>query len=329
RCVRRAVGLLVVLRRTAVAVLYFLTASSDLHSSRDRVIAGILRLNMETRWVVGVVWLFCSVQTGHLQATVPALIGQDALLPCPCPHSFSGKHYLVWQIGLHSCVDYTIADESKAERDPLYRNRTRLFYPVDRGNCSLLLHNVRVSDEKTYSCLYKNSDQTPTNVTVALQVAAHYSLQCSSDTSRGQHQCRASGGFPMGRVYWLQDGHVVEETQGLLSEVHSQNPLTHLYDITSTLRNSNQSTSLLCVVENPRLQQNLNCSLVLGDVPTADPWVNERLKASLAVLCPLLLLIGLFLTFLFKFWKRCRPKADPVLYKPASSVEDGVTSSAC
>ncbi|XP_064185789.1 ICOS ligand isoform X1 [Anguilla rostrata] len=276
---------------------------------------------METRRVIGIMWVVWTVLAslllpGEFVTTVRALVGEDVLLPCVCPPSH--KHYLVWQIGQHTTVDYAIAGEDRAIRALQYQNRTRLFHPADNGNCSLLLHRARLADAKTYSCHYDHI----VNVTVTLEVAVNYSLQCSNDSSGEQYRCSASGGFPKGRIYWLQDGQAVEKLQGPLSELHSQDHLTGLYNITSTLRTGPKTATLQCVVENPSLQRNITADCRGGEYRHKELQVSVELKASLAVGSALFLLLAtVCLTILLRVWKPCPSTKAPVPYEAAPLAE--------
>lgn len=281
--------------------------------------AGDLRPDMETRRVIGIMWVVWTVLAslllpGHTQATVRALVGQDVLLPCVCPLSDPGEHYLVWQIGQHTTVDYAIAKEDKATRARQYQHRTRLFHPADNGNCSLLLRRVRLADANTYSCLYDHI----VNFTVTLEVGVNYSLQCSNDSGE-KYRCSANGGFPKGRIYWLQDGQAVEKLQDPLNELDN---LTGLYNITSTLRTGPKTATLQCVVENPSLQLNIIADCRGEGNSSNELQVSVELKASLAVGSVLFLLLAtVCLTLLLRVWKPCPSTKAPVPYEAASLAE--------
>ncbi|XP_061092042.1 CD276 antigen-like isoform X1 [Conger conger] len=267
--------------------------------------------------IMGLVWILLasSLLPVNMQATVRAVVGGDVLLPCSCPHPPPDEHYLVWQIGQHTNVNYAIAKTRTENISPQFLNRTRLFYPADPGNCSLHLQRVRVSDGKTYSCHYNNPKIT--NVTVSLEVTAPYSLQCSTNSTGELYQCTASGGFPEGRVYWLQAGQAVEK--------YTQDHLTGLYNITSILRTTNHSSTVQCVLENPPLQHNITITCSPEGVKA--PRVSEELKASLAVGSVLLILAAVFLIVLFTAWKPCPSSKVSGPYERASSAEGGTCGS--
>ncbi|KAJ8405951.1 hypothetical protein AAFF_G00308390 [Aldrovandia affinis] len=271
------------------------------------------RVNPWTSCSMCVVWiaLASALLPVCVQVTVHAVVGQDVLLPCACPPrplKHSAEHFLVWQIGQHTVVNYAIPNQENVKIPEQYLNRTRLFYPADRENCSLLLRRVGVLDEKTYSCLYRNPGVS--NVTVSLEVSAPYSsVQCSKNSTGEGYECRASGGFPKGRIYWLQNDLNLEGPQ---SELHSQDHLTSLYNLTSTLtRTRGETATLECRVVNPRLPSTLSALCTDAGPRSNETHVGTKVKTSVAVGSVLLVLAAIFLFVFIKFWKPCPTSLVP------------------
>lgn len=88
--------------------------------------------------------------------TVKGTDGEAASLPCKCPPDW--PPYLVWQKVAGEqplVVNYYKDDDQEDNLTALeYRNRTELKL---RGNCSLVFHRVRLSDQGLYECYYKTS----------------------------------------------------------------------------------------------------------------------------------------------------------------------------
>ncbi|KAJ6664147.1 hypothetical protein lerEdw1_008362, partial [Lerista edwardsae] len=121
--------------------------------------------------------------TGAVDIQVPedpvvAVFGQDATLHC----SFSpGANFslrdlsLIWQLTDTKRLVHSFADgeDQLANQGSGYANRTALFYDqLPRGNVSLLLRRVQISDEGSFTCFIRVQDYGSAAVT--LQVAGQH-----------------------------------------------------------------------------------------------------------------------------------------------------------
>jgi len=106
---------------------------------------------------------------------VVALFGRDATLRCSfCPEAnFSLDDLsLIWQLTdtkrlVHS---FSRGQDQLADQGRGYANRTALFYDqLARGNVSLLLRRVEISDEGSFTCFVRVRDYS--SAAVMLQVA--------------------------------------------------------------------------------------------------------------------------------------------------------------
>ncbi|KAG7463537.1 hypothetical protein MATL_G00177610 [Megalops atlanticus] len=275
---------------------------------------------METYWMrmsIGAGWIVIasSLIAACTQISRHAMVGEDVLLPCSCP---SNKNYVVWQIGEHTIVDHYIEDkksDSKSHAAAQFQGRTRLLFPENPGNCSLLLFRVSVADENIYSCFHNSEGLAKSEV--SLSVTANYSpaVQCSAlGPGLGGYHCAAAGGYPEGRIHWQLDGQPAPED--LQRKKASQDRVTGLYNLSSTLNLSVSVGSLLCVVENPALQINITQTCPHADASPSNP-INETrvgtdLRASVAVSSVLLVLAVIFALVLIKFWRPCPSSKVPV-----------------
>ena len=93
-----------------------------------------------------------------------ALAGSDLVLPCSLQPSISAVDmYIDWtrldptQSQVHV---YRDGEDQSEGQDPSYRGRTALFKEeLEKGNASLLLTTVRVSDQGKYKCFIKAKSQ--------------------------------------------------------------------------------------------------------------------------------------------------------------------------
>ncbi|XP_023693169.1 ICOS ligand-like isoform X2 [Paramormyrops kingsleyae] len=218
-----------------------------------------------------------------------ALVGDDVHLHCPCPAS-TGDPYLVWQIGLTVVAQYvqrfgnvTVPDQS----------RTHLYYQQNHKNCSLLLRNVSVFDEHTYSCFYRNGDIVETKV--SLQVVANYTLQLDvngMNSGTGKYHCQARGGYPLGRLFWLRNGEPI-----VANSTQDQDNFSQLYTLTSTLSISmDNGTILKCVVENPRLH--LNATAEVLPAPSAITPTMKQIQEQITAVSVVPITVGILTSIL-------------------------------
>ncbi|KAI5085845.1 butyrophilin-like protein 3 [Silurus meridionalis] len=102
----------------------------------------------------------------HLQVVGPeaplvAVAGQDLVLPCFITPSTSAVDMTVEWLRLNKVVSlvhlYKDHKDRHGDQDQSYRRRTSLFKDeLQKGNTSLKLSALRVSDEGAYKCLIEN-----------------------------------------------------------------------------------------------------------------------------------------------------------------------------
>ncbi|NXU54007.1 CD276 protein, partial [Turnix velox] len=118
--------------------------------------------------------------TGAMEIQVPdepvvALFGQDATLHCsfsPEANFSLNDLSLIWQLTDTKSLVHSFSGGQDQLEDQLgsYANRTALFYDqLARGNVSLLLRRVEISDEGSFTCFVRVRDYSRAAVT--LQVA--------------------------------------------------------------------------------------------------------------------------------------------------------------
>lgn len=105
---------------------------------------------------------------------VVALVGHDAILHCsflPDANFSLNDLSLFWQVtDTNQLVHgFTEGQEQPAYQGSTYANRTALFYDqLARGNMSLLLRHVQISDEGSFTCFVKVRDFSRAAVTLQM-----------------------------------------------------------------------------------------------------------------------------------------------------------------
>ncbi|XP_053351088.1 butyrophilin subfamily 1 member A1-like [Clarias gariepinus] len=160
------------------------------------------------------------------EAPLDVVTGEDLVLPCFIKPNTSAVDMTVeWfrqdlsvNSEVHLYKDHGDRNENQA---PFYRGRTSLFKEeLQKGNASLKLLDVRISDEGEYKCLIEDkswSDDITIRVIVEAQGSHPVITIESYDNSGGVNLvCESRGWKPAPEVLWLNkegDPLPAEETQ--------------------------------------------------------------------------------------------------------------------
>ncbi|NWI09903.1 CD276 protein, partial [Crypturellus soui] len=120
---------------------------------------------------------------GAMEIRVPdepvvALFGHDATLHCafsPEANFSLADLTLIWQLTDTKRMVHSFAGgrDQLVDQGDAYANRTALFYEeLPRGNVSLVLRRVAISDESSFTCFVRVSDYN--SAAVLLQVAGEH-----------------------------------------------------------------------------------------------------------------------------------------------------------
>ncbi|KAI5610920.1 butyrophilin-like protein 3, partial [Silurus asotus] len=146
------------------------------------------------------------------EAPLIAVAGEDLVLPCFIKAKTSAVDMTVEWYKLdrenslvHLYKDHDDANENQAQT---YRGRTSVFKEeLQKGNASLKLSALRVSDEGDYKCLVENksmSDEITVHVIVEVQGSQPVITMESYDNSGGINLvCESRGWKPEPEVLWL------------------------------------------------------------------------------------------------------------------------------
>ncbi|XP_051987368.1 butyrophilin subfamily 1 member A1-like isoform X2 [Xyrauchen texanus] len=143
---------------------------------------------------------------------VLAVAGEDVILPCYIkPNSSAVDMRVEWyRLDLQDSVVHLYQDHKDTNTDQIqsYRGRTKLFkQELQRGNTSLKLSTVQLSDEGLYKCFIQSEswyDDITVNVTVEAVGTPPLITIDGFDHSGGVHlHCEIKGWYPEPELVWL------------------------------------------------------------------------------------------------------------------------------
>nr|XP_060611245.1 CD276 antigen [Anolis sagrei ordinatus]XP_060611247.1 CD276 antigen [Anolis sagrei ordinatus] len=268
--------------------------------------------------------LALSALGGCLEIKVPndpavALVGQDATLRCsfsPDANFSLNDLSLIWQLTDTKRLIHSFSDgqDQLANQESSYANRTSLFYDqLPRGNVSLLLRRIQISDEGSFTCFVRVRDYS--SAAVALQVAAFYSkpnlnLEPNKNLKPGDlvtMTCHTFSGYPEAMVLW-HDGQGNNITENITtSQVANEEGL---FDVRSVLRVVLEPNSTYsCLVKNPLLQQETHASVTITGQHLLFPAVALWVTVGLTI-CLVILLIALAYVCQKKIRQSCKEEKE-------------------
>ncbi|XP_073712795.1 butyrophilin subfamily 1 member A1-like [Misgurnus anguillicaudatus] len=145
-------------------------------------------------------------------APLLAVSGEDVILPCSLKHNISAVNMRVewFRLDLKGSVVHLYEDHEDKNTNQLqsYRERTELFKDeLQKGNTSLKLSRVQISDEGLYKCFIQSKTWYD-DITVNLRVEAAGSPPLITvdelDVFGGLRlQCESKGWYPEPELVWL------------------------------------------------------------------------------------------------------------------------------
>nr|XP_025039249.1 butyrophilin-like protein 9 [Pelodiscus sinensis] len=158
-----------------------------------------------------------------------------------------------------------------------YQNRTEMFLQeISRGNVSLKLKRIQMSDDGKYRCLVRNPEWTLESAT-DLQVAAVAPVFIDVLGPQGQGiglACRSTGWSPKPKLQW-----VGKNRQNLTMEsvTNVTKEMGNLYSVVShvTVTEGEDPGDIGCIVQNSLVEMERQSAIHLsGDVfPRVSPWL--------------------------------------------------------
>ncbi|XP_073714186.1 butyrophilin-like protein 3 [Misgurnus anguillicaudatus] len=142
------------------------------------------------------------------------LSGEDVILPCFLRPSFSAVNMKVewFRLDFKDSVVHLYEDQEDKNTNqlPSYRGRTQVFKDeLQKGNISLKLSRVQISDEGLYTCLIQSTSWHD-DITVDLRVEAVGGPPLITiygfDGAGGLHlQCETKGWYPEPELVWMDN----------------------------------------------------------------------------------------------------------------------------
>ncbi|XP_065597700.1 ICOS ligand [Cyrtonyx montezumae] len=205
--------------------------------------------------------------------------GGNAMLSCIYPGGELSLNSLrvYWQIAddedkelcqvVHALIS---GQDNESLQCSQFKNRTQLLWDkLGDGNFSLLLFNVRQSDEHTYQCIVMHTTEYTKVIhqeQVVLSLAASYSQPILSGPIRNNYStgeevtfsCRSDNGYPEPNVYWINR---TDNTRLPQSDFNITQHPDGTYSVLSTLKvKATSDMQIECFIENKILQENISAN---------------------------------------------------------------------
>ncbi|KAM9804552.1 V-set domain-containing T-cell activation inhibitor 1 [Neosynchiropus ocellatus] len=181
---------------------------------------------------------------------------------------------------------YSEGVEDLSDQDSRYTGRTRLFQDsLVQGNASLLLRNLRRSDDGEYRCSIKSSEASG-DMAIHLRTAA-YSAPTFTFAG-GVLKAQAARWFPKPEVTWT------DSTENILKgETDMSENSEGIFSFTSTLKEANSSATYYCNIQNQLVKSVSEVTLTGTGVldnsyfifSSATSQVVSHLSITAALLC--------------------------------------------
>ncbi|XP_026109250.1 butyrophilin-like protein 3 [Carassius auratus] len=217
--------------------------------------------------------------------TVFAVAGEDVILPCSVKPSISVVDMRVewFRSDLKNSVVYLYEDheDRNAEQTESYRGRTKLNHEeLQRGNASLKLSYVQISDEGRYKCFIQSKSWYD-DATVDLSVEAVGSppvitVDGFDDIGGLRLQCESEGWNPEPDLEWLNS-----EGVSLSSETTETSRNTDGFRVKHSITVHNSVGKVHCRV---KLRHHILETLIITSNKRFNPWRTSIILISAVVL---------------------------------------------
>ncbi|XP_039595254.1 CD276 antigen homolog [Polypterus senegalus] len=254
----------------------------------------------------------------HAQADycLTAIVGETVQIPCSLNTEVSLKTEdisLEWRTSedliVHSFVK---GQDYWTNQAPQFKGRTQLFRSeLSRGNLSLRLSSVSLTDDGHYACCYYHRTWENFSSQLSqkcLQIAGRYSVpvvQGPASPVFKDHEvsftCKSTGGFPEPKVQWSVNKELLQNSRRVSTTLSRDS--RGLYSVTSVLTvNVTGDVSVTCTVENNRLREKRTSAEIqyLIKAEKESNRVSGGTKVILVLVAVLVVLLGLLIVVLKK-----------------------------
>ncbi|NXA57182.1 BT3A2 protein, partial [Nothocercus julius] len=218
---------------------------------------------------------------------VIGVIGKGVILPCQLKaKTISERLSIQWIFTTNSeKIDVSIYDgkntQNPVTEDMRYEGRTNFFHTeFNKGNVSLYLKNVTVSDTGKYTCsvFFENwYDEVVVELSVA---AAGDESSVFLDGHVGQGiglTCKSHGWFPEPKVVWLDSKGEIRKEKVITQNVRTS---SGVFDVVSSMNLEPRSDmEVSCRVVNDVLNTACESRVLISDAffPSTSPWMTAFL----------------------------------------------------
>ncbi|KAF1603670.1 Butyrophilin subfamily 3 member A2, partial [Eudyptes chrysolophus] len=219
--------------------------------------------------------------------SVTGVIGKGVILPCQLNVKIIPERlYVQWIFtGNSKRIDVTTYDgkntHNPVHEDETYQGRTNFFQSeFNKGNMSLHLKNVMLSDKGKYTCsvFFENWYD---EVVVDLDVAAkgdESSVFLDGHVGQGIGlTCKSQGWFPEPKVVWLNSK---GQTRKEAVTTQSTKTSSGVFDVVSSMNlEPGSDKEVSCRVVNNHLNAMCESRVLISDVffPSTSPWMTAFL----------------------------------------------------
>ncbi|XP_077078572.1 butyrophilin subfamily 1 member A1-like [Siphateles boraxobius] len=252
-----------------------------------------------------------------------AVAGEDVILPCFIKPNISVVDMRVEWFRLDqkdSVHLYEDHEDRDTEQIQSYRGRTKLIHQeLQRGNTSLKLSTVRVSDEGRYKCFIQSkswSDDATVDVRVEAVGRPPVITVDGFDRSGGLHlQCESEGWYPEPDLEWLDS-----EGVSLSSETTETHRNTDRFSVKHTITVYDSNDKIHCRV---KLRHHMLETLINT---TNNMFISWRTSVILISVFVVLIVIAGILIVVFSHKHRAHDqlqKAHDQLHDGKSRIQHG------
>ncbi|KAM5146678.1 butyrophilin subfamily 1 member A1-like [Mantella aurantiaca] len=207
-----------------------------------------------------------------------AVVGSDVTLPCIITPALPATGLEVrWFRDLYHNVAFLLRDgrEDRQQQGADYRGRTFLLAGPEKGNLSLSLRQVRLSDAGEYHCFVENTTvQSDDEGIMTLSVVGLGTSPLVAVASEGSSvivSCSSDEWFPEPAMSWMKGN------RELVSTDHStkKNTSTGLFHVHTNIRLEDASGGhLYCGLQHPVTKTETGVYVTVSDdmFPRASPW---------------------------------------------------------
>ncbi|XP_050960737.1 butyrophilin subfamily 3 member A2 isoform X1 [Labeo rohita] len=215
---------------------------------------------------------------------VLAVPGEDVILPCSVkPNTSVVDMRVEWfRQDLKDSLVHLYEDHEDRNTDQIesYRGRTKLNHQeLQRGNASLKLSSLRISDEGSYKCFIQSKSwYDEATVDVYVEVVGHPPVVTVDgfDKSERLHlQCESEGWYPEPVLEWLNS-----EGVKLSSETTETHRNADRFSVKHTITVQHSGSKIHCRV---KLRHHVLETQIVTSNKSFNPWRTSVILSSIAV----------------------------------------------